>query len=56
MDTGQVLFRGVLISSDELHTLTVKKDEEKAKRRDRLFHILSAVIVLAMIALAWAGM
>ena len=52
MDAGKVLFRGVLISSEDLHTLTVKKDEEKAKRRDRLFHILSALIVAGMYAFA----
>ena len=51
-DTGQVLYRGVLISSDDLHTLTVKRDAEKSKRRDMALNIMSALIVAGMYAFA----
>lgn len=56
MDAGQVLFRGVLISTEDLHTLTVKREAAKERRERIVLNVLSAAIVLAMIALAWAGM
>ena len=59
MDTGQVLFRGVLISSDDLHTISEKEAQEKARRNDRLYCILSALVVIGLIALSaivyWPG-